>query len=123
MERFNLRKLSELEVTKQYQIEITNRFAALENLNVSNDVSRVWENIKECIKTLAEESLVLYEPKQYKTWFDEECSRFLDQRKQDKMQLLLDRNQIDVHVHNLNNVRCEASRHLREKKEEGISES
>jgi hypothetical protein len=33
VERFNLRKLNELEVRKQYQIEITNRFAALENLN------------------------------------------------------------------------------------------
>jgi len=37
------------------------------------------------------------------------------------MQVLLDRNQIDVD--NLNNVRWEASRHFREKKEEGISES
>ena len=27
-EKFNLRKLNELEVWKQYQIEITNRFAA-----------------------------------------------------------------------------------------------
>jgi hypothetical protein len=27
-ERFNLRKLNELEVRKQYQTEITNRFAA-----------------------------------------------------------------------------------------------
>jgi hypothetical protein len=31
-EIINLRKLSELEVWKQYQIEITNRFADLENL-------------------------------------------------------------------------------------------
>jgi len=30
-ERFNLRKLDELAVRKQYQIEISNRFAALEN--------------------------------------------------------------------------------------------
>ena len=29
-ERFNLRKLKELEVKEKYQIEITNRFAALE---------------------------------------------------------------------------------------------
>ena len=29
-ERFNLRKLNELEVRKQYRIEITNRFATLE---------------------------------------------------------------------------------------------
>ena len=30
-ERLNLRKLNELEVRKQYQIEITNRFGALVN--------------------------------------------------------------------------------------------
>jgi len=29
MEKFNLRKQNELEVRKQYQIEISNRFAAL----------------------------------------------------------------------------------------------
>jgi hypothetical protein len=32
--RFNLKKLNYLEVRKQYQIEITNRFAALENLKM-----------------------------------------------------------------------------------------
>jgi hypothetical protein len=30
--RFNLRKLNDLEVRKEYRIEITNRFAALENM-------------------------------------------------------------------------------------------
>jgi len=34
-ERCNPRKLNELEVRKQYQIEITNRFSALENLSVA----------------------------------------------------------------------------------------
>jgi len=33
VEIFNLWKLNELEVRKRYQIEISNRFAALENLN------------------------------------------------------------------------------------------
>jgi len=51
VERFNLRKLSELEVRKQYQIEITNNFAALENLNDNEDINRAWENMKENIKT------------------------------------------------------------------------
>jgi hypothetical protein len=37
VEIFKLRKLSDLEVMKQYQIEITNRFAALENLIVSKE--------------------------------------------------------------------------------------
>ena len=39
--RFNLRKLNELEVRKQYQAEITNRFAALETLNEDEDVNRI----------------------------------------------------------------------------------
>jgi len=36
-ERFNLRKLNELEVMRQYQTEITNRSAALENLRDGED--------------------------------------------------------------------------------------
>jgi hypothetical protein len=39
-ERFNLRKLNELEVMKEYQIEISNRFAALENLSDREDINR-----------------------------------------------------------------------------------
>ena len=39
---------------------------------------------KRNIKTSAKEGLVLYEMKQCKSWFDEECSRFLDQRNQAK---------------------------------------
>ena len=39
-ERFNLRKLIELEVRKQYLIEISNKFAALENLIESEDINR-----------------------------------------------------------------------------------
>ena len=46
-QRFNLSKLNDLEVRKQYQIDITNTFAALENLNEDEDVNMTWENIKE----------------------------------------------------------------------------
>ena len=40
-ERFNLGMLKELEVKEKYQIEITNRFAVLENLKVDEGVNRV----------------------------------------------------------------------------------
>ena len=62
-ERFNLRKLKDLEVKKQYQIEITNRFSALGNISDDGDINRAWENIKENIKTSAKESLGLHELK------------------------------------------------------------
>ena len=73
MERSNLSKLSELEVRKRHQIEISNRFAALENLFHSEDIHRAWENIKDNIKTSGEWNLGLYEMKQQKPWFNEEC--------------------------------------------------
>ena len=38
-ERFNPRELNELEVTKQYQLEISNRFAALEKVSDSEDIN------------------------------------------------------------------------------------
>ena len=84
-QRVNLRKLNEPEVREQYQIEITNRFAALENLSEDEDLDRTWGNIKENIKTSAKDSLGLHELKQNKPWFDEECLDYLDRRKRAKM--------------------------------------
>jgi hypothetical protein len=65
VERFNLRKLSELEVRKQYQIKASNRFAALKDFSGSEDMNRPWENIRENIKTSAQESLGLNELKHH----------------------------------------------------------
>jgi hypothetical protein len=61
----------------------------------------------------AKEDVGLYEQKPYKPWFDDECSQFLDQMKHAKMQWLQDPNQSNVD--NVNNIRCAASRHFRNK--------
>ena len=53
---------------------------------------------------------------QHKPQFDEEYLQFLDQRKQAKMQWVLDPNQSNID--NLNNGRREASRHCKNKKKE-----
>ena len=50
MERFNLRKLNERELSKQYQIEISNRFAALYILYDSEEINRAWEALKRISK-------------------------------------------------------------------------
>ena len=71
-ERFNLGKLNELEVRKHYQIEITNKFAALENLSDGEEINRAWENIKENNKTSATESIDLHELNQHAPWLYEE---------------------------------------------------
>jgi hypothetical protein len=45
VERFNLRMLNEREVMKQYQTEVSKRFAAMENLSDGDETKRAWENI------------------------------------------------------------------------------
>ena len=56
----------------------------------------------------------MHELKRRKAWFDAECLRFLHQRKQAKMQWIQDPSQSNVN--NLNNIRCEARVHFRNKK-------
>ena len=48
-----MKKLSEPEFREPYQIEITNRFAALEKANDEEHVNRTWEKIKEHIQISA----------------------------------------------------------------------
>ena len=50
-ESSNLSTLSELEVMKQYQIEISKSFAALQNLNDGQDINRAWKTVKDNIRT------------------------------------------------------------------------
>jgi hypothetical protein len=61
MQRFDLRKLNDAEVKGQYQVKITNRFAALEKTDENVDMDRGWENITENMNISAKESLGHYE--------------------------------------------------------------
>jgi hypothetical protein len=85
-------------------------------LDTEGDVNKAWETIRANIKISAKESLGYYEPKKNESWFDEGCSKLLDQRKQAKLQWLRDPSEINGD--NLNHVRRETSRHFRNKKRE-----
>jgi hypothetical protein len=56
MQRFDLEKQYYVEIKGQYQVKISNSFAALENLNDNVDINRAWENIRENIKISANET-------------------------------------------------------------------
>jgi hypothetical protein len=105
-----------LEVKEKYQVEISNRFAALKSLEESFDINNAWESIRENIKTSAKENLGYQKLKHNKPWFDYECSKLIDQRKQAKLQWLQNPNQINRD--SLQNVRHETSRIFRNKKRE-----
>jgi hypothetical protein len=55
MERFNLKKLNDVEGKEQFRAEVSNRFAALEDFNAEVDINSVWEIIRENIKISAKE--------------------------------------------------------------------
>jgi hypothetical protein len=73
MERFNLKKLNKIEGKEQYHVEVSNRFAALQDLDTEVKINSAWETIRENIKISAKESLGYCELKKHKPWFDEAC--------------------------------------------------
>jgi hypothetical protein len=60
--RFNLKKLNEVEGKEQYQVEISKRFAALENSDADLDTNNALETIRD-IKISATKNLGYYELK------------------------------------------------------------
>jgi hypothetical protein len=78
MERFNLKRLNEVEGKEQFRVEVSNRFAALDT---EVEINSALETIRENINISAKEGLGYIELK-HKPWFDEGCSKLLDQRKQ-----------------------------------------
>jgi hypothetical protein len=100
----------------KYRVELSNRFAALEDLKAKAEINTIWETIRENTKISVKERLGYYELKQHKLWFDEGCSKLLDHRKQTKLQWLQDRSEINRD--NLNNIRRETSRNFRNKMRE-----
>jgi hypothetical protein len=116
IERFNLKKLNEVEGKEKCCIEVSNRFAALEDLDTEGEINSAWEKIRKNIKISAKESIGHYELRKHKPWFDKGCSQLLDQRKQSKLQWSQDPSEIKGD--NLNSVRREGNRHFRDKNKE-----
>jgi hypothetical protein len=45
LQRFHPKKLDDIEVQEKYQVEISDRFAALESLDESFDIGNAWESM------------------------------------------------------------------------------
>jgi hypothetical protein len=116
LKRFDLKKIDGVEFKEKYQVEILNRFVALESLDECFNINNAWESIRENIKTSAKDNLGYQKLKHNKPWFDDEYSKFIDQRKQAKIQWLQTPNQINGD--NLQNLRSETTRIFRNKKKE-----
>jgi hypothetical protein len=77
-------------------------------------INSAWEGIRDNIKTSAKESLQYHRLKHNKSWFDDQCSKLIDQWKQAKLQWL--QNPSQINGDDLQNLRCETSRTLATRK-------
>jgi hypothetical protein len=80
MEWFNFKKSNDVEAKEQFRVKVSNRFAALEDLDTEVEINSAWETIRENINILDKKSLGYFELKKLKPWFDEGYSKLLDQR-------------------------------------------
>jgi hypothetical protein len=46
METFNPKKLNQVEGKEQFHVEVSNRFAALEDLDAEVEINSAWETIR-----------------------------------------------------------------------------
>jgi hypothetical protein len=68
-----------MEIRKQYQIQISNCFAAVRNVNDREKKIGLVENIRENVKITAKETLSLYEKKQHiPILYSNECTMSQD---------------------------------------------
>jgi CRISPR/Cas system CMR-associated protein Cmr3 (group 5 of RAMP superfamily) len=75
MERFNLKKLNEVEGKEQFRVEVSNRFASLEDLNAEVEINSAWETIRENIKI---STGALSNGAQLQSWLVSVCVQSLD---------------------------------------------
>jgi hypothetical protein len=66
IQRFNLKKLNEVEGKEQYRVEVSNRFATLEDLNAEVEINSGWEMISVNINISTKTSLGYFELKKHK---------------------------------------------------------
>jgi hypothetical protein len=109
----------EVNKVEQYRVEVSNKFATLEDLDTEVEINSAWETIREKIKMSVKQSLGHCELKKHKPWFNEACSK-LDQRKQAKLQWLQDPS--EMNGDNVKIVRLEASRYFRNKRGEYLKD-
>jgi hypothetical protein len=59
------------------------------------DIKSAWESIRDNIKTSAKENIGYRKLEHNKSWFDDEGSKLIDQRKQAKLQWFQNPSQIN----------------------------
>jgi hypothetical protein len=77
VEKFNLKELIEAKGKEKYRVEVSNRFAALEDLDVQMDNNSGWEMIEHNMTISAKYNLGYFELKNYEPWFEKNMFKII----------------------------------------------
>jgi hypothetical protein len=69
----------------------------LESLDESLDINSAWESVRGNIKTSVKEHLGYHRLKHNKPWFDDVCSKLIEEWKQAELKWLKNPSQINGH--------------------------
>jgi hypothetical protein len=67
----HLKKLNKVDCKEKYCVEVSNRFAALEDLNAEVEINSAWETSRENINISAKDCLGYFELTKHKPWFQQ----------------------------------------------------
>jgi hypothetical protein len=93
---------------------------ALENLDESLDINSAGRVLEAMSRPQPKKVLGYHKLKHNKSWFDDECSKLIHQRKQAELQRL--QNPSQIYGDNLQNLRRETSRIFRNKKRDYLKD-
>ena len=127
--KFEVKLLDNPGVKADYQLEISNRFEILTDSSdneddISNnkeiDVNKMWEAIRDTVKGAAKEHVGEMKRQKNKPWFDDECLKLHEERKQARQRWLGNKN--EANTNNYSNAKRNATRGFRNKKREYITQ-
>ena len=127
--KFEVKLLDNPGIKADYQLEISNRFEILTDSSdneddISNnkeiDVNKMWEAIRDTVKSAAKERVGEKKRQKNKPWFDDECLKLHDERKQARQRWLGNKN--EANTNNYKNAKRNATRGFRNKKREYLTQ-
>ncbi|XP_049792561.1 uncharacterized protein LOC126199676 [Schistocerca nitens] len=81
VERYHVEKLKDEATKTRYQLQLSNRFEALSEVDANQDLELMWGNIQSSVRDTAKETL-MGNPVGKKIWFGKECADALERRKE-----------------------------------------
>ncbi|XP_046399915.1 craniofacial development protein 2-like [Ischnura elegans] len=91
-QKFDLKKLDNPNIRKEFMIKLSNRFQALEK-EEEDSIEGKWKVIRDSIQEIGKEVVGFQNNrKNKKTWFNEDCRQMIEERKKAKAGLLTDDN-------------------------------